>query len=191
VAAMPAERPTGAYFIRSSAFESGNTFSSSLDGCICQIQVAECLEGARRYVQDRVLQARIVAIFEENDISASAYSKKKRPDFQRLIELIKRNKIDIILATEVERLVRQPAEAEQLIDLAGATDLREIHLTSEEGYNLSVPSGVCRLRQAVNLAEVSHARPVSVSGGSWRTGLETASRTVVVDASATRLAIWR
>jgi DNA invertase Pin-like site-specific DNA recombinase len=73
------------------------------------IQVAECLEEARRYVQDRVLQARIVAIFEENDISASAYSKKKRLDFQRLIELIKRNKIDIILATEVERLVRQPA----------------------------------------------------------------------------------
>ena len=94
-----------------------------------------------------------MAIFEENDISASAYSKKKRLDFQRLIELIKRNKIDIILATEVERLVRQPAEAEQLIDLAGATDLREIHLTSEEGYDLSVPSGVCRLRQAVNLAE--------------------------------------
>jgi DNA invertase Pin-like site-specific DNA recombinase len=89
------------------------------------IQVAECLEEARRYVQDRVLQARIVAIFEENDISASAYSKKKRLDFQRLIELIKRNKIDIILATEVERLVRQPAEAEKLIDLAGATDLRD------------------------------------------------------------------
>jgi len=53
----------------------------------------------------------------------------------------------------VERLVRQLADAEQLIDLAGATDLREIHLTSEAGYNLSVPSGVCRLRQAVNLAE--------------------------------------
>ncbi len=67
------------------------------------------METTGRYVQDRVLQARIVAIFEENDISASAYSKKKRLDFQRLIELIKRNKIDIILATEVERLVRQPA----------------------------------------------------------------------------------
>ena len=40
------------------------------------IQVAECLEETRRYVEDRVLQARIVAIFEENDISASAYSKK-------------------------------------------------------------------------------------------------------------------
>ena len=95
------------------------------------IQVAECLEEARRYVQDRLLRARVVVIFEENNVSASAYSKKKRPDFQRLIELIEQNEIDVILATEVERLVRQPAEAEQLIDLAGATDLREIHLTSE------------------------------------------------------------
>jgi site-specific DNA recombinase len=117
------------------------------------IQVAECLEDARRYVQDRVLRARVVVIFEENDVSASAYSNKKRPDFQRLIELIEQNEIDVIFATEVERLVRQPAEAEQLIDLAGATDLREIHLTSEAGYNLSMPSGMCQLRQAVNLAE--------------------------------------
>ena len=37
VAAMPAERPTGAYFRMSNAFESGNTFSSSLDDCICQL----------------------------------------------------------------------------------------------------------------------------------------------------------
>jgi hypothetical protein len=30
----------------------------------------------------------VVVIFEENDVGASVYSKKKRPDFQRLIELI-------------------------------------------------------------------------------------------------------
>jgi site-specific DNA recombinase len=95
----------------------------------------------------------VTAIFEENDISASKYSKKDRPDFQSLIELIKKNKIDVIFATEVERLVRQPAEAEHLIDLAGNTDLREVHLTSEDGYDLATASGVYRLRQAVNLAE--------------------------------------
>jgi len=117
------------------------------------IQVAECLEEAGRYAQDRATRVKVVAIFEENDISASKYSKKERPDFQRLIELIRQNEIDVLFATEVERLVRQPAEAEQLIDLAGATDLRRIHLTSEEGYNLSIPSGMYRLRQAVNLAE--------------------------------------
>ncbi len=117
------------------------------------MQVAECLEEAKRYAQDYGLPVEIVVIFEENDISASKYSKKKRPDFQSLIELIRQNKVDVILATEVERIVRQPAEAEQLINLAETTDLREIHLTSEEGYNLSTSSGVYRVRQAVKMAE--------------------------------------
>lgn len=95
----------------------------------------------------------MVAIFEENDVGAAKYSKKERPDYRRLLELVKENKVDVIFVTEVERLMRQPAEAEQLIDLAGATDLREIHPTSEEGYNLSTPNGVYGLRQAVKLAE--------------------------------------
>jgi DNA invertase Pin-like site-specific DNA recombinase len=117
------------------------------------IQVVECLEEVKHYAQERGLRVEVVVIFEENDISASKYSKKERPDFRGLIELVKENKVDAIFATEVERLVRQPAEAEQLIDLADTTDLREVHLTSEEGYNLSTPNGVYRLRQAVNLAE--------------------------------------
>lgn len=117
------------------------------------IQVAECLEEVKNYSRERGLRVAIVVIFEENDISASQYSKKKRPDFQSLIELIKENRIDAIFVTELERLVRQPAEAEQLIDLATTTNLREVHLTSDEGYDLSIPDGVYRIRQAVNLAE--------------------------------------
>jgi site-specific DNA recombinase len=117
------------------------------------MQVTECLEEARRYAQDHGLSVEIVVIFEENDISASKYSKEKRPDFQSLIELIRQNKVDVILATEMERIVRQPAEAEQLISLAETTDLREIHVTSEEGYNLSTSIGVYRVRQAVKMAE--------------------------------------
>jgi DNA invertase Pin-like site-specific DNA recombinase len=117
------------------------------------IQVVECLEEVTHYARERDLQVEVAVIFEENDISASKYSKKLRPDFRSLIERIKENKIDVIFATEVERLVRQPAEAEQLIDFADTTDLREVHLTSEEGYNLSTPNGIYRLRQDVNLAE--------------------------------------
>jgi len=117
------------------------------------IQVAECLEEVKRYAIDQDLRVKVVVIFEENDISASKYSKKERPDFQSLIELVRQNEVDVIIATEVERLVRRPAEAEQLIDLAGATDLREIQLASEESCDLSVPSGIYRLRQAVKLAE--------------------------------------
>lgn len=117
------------------------------------MQVVECLEEVKHYARARDLPVEVVVIFEEKDVSASKYSKKKRPDFRSLIELIKENKVDVIFATEVERLVRQPAEAEQLIGLAGATDLREVYLTSGEGYDLSIPNGVYRLRQAVDLAE--------------------------------------
>jgi site-specific DNA recombinase len=117
------------------------------------IQVVECLEEVQRYARECGMQVETIVIFEENDISASKYSKKDRRDFWSLIALIKSNRVDVIFATEVERLVRQPAEAEHLIDLAGSTDLREVHLTSEEGYNLATPSGVHRLRQDVNLAE--------------------------------------
>jgi len=99
------------------------------------------------------VRVEVVVIFEEKDVSASRYSRKSRPDFRRLVELITENKIDAIFATEVERLVRQPAEAENLLDLARSTDFREIHLTSEEGYDLATPQGVHRLRQAVRLAE--------------------------------------
>ena len=117
------------------------------------IQVAECLEEVKHYGRERGLRVDVVGIFEENDVSASRYSKKERPDFQRLIQLIRQDKIDVIFAPEAERLVRRPAEAEQLIDLAGTTDFQAIHLTSEEGYDLSTPGGIYRLRQTVNLAE--------------------------------------
>lgn len=116
------------------------------------MQVSECLEEVKLYAQDRGLRVEVAAIFEENDISASKYSKKDRPDFRSLIEIIRQNKVDAVFATEVERLVRQPAEVEQLIDLAETTDLRKI-VTSEEGYDLSTPNGIYRVRQAVNLAE--------------------------------------
>jgi DNA invertase Pin-like site-specific DNA recombinase len=88
------------------------------------IQVVECLEEVKHYARERGMRVEVIVIFEENDISASKYSKKDRPGFRSLIELIKENKVDVIFATEVERLVRQPAEAEHLIDLAGNTDLR-------------------------------------------------------------------
>lgn len=118
------------------------------------MQVSDCLEEARRYARDRGMRVEVVAIYEENDISASRYSRKERLDFRSLIELIRQNKIDVIFGTEVERLVRQPAEAEQLINLSEITDLREIHLTSEAGYDLSTSNGVYRIRQAVSLAGV-------------------------------------
>jgi hypothetical protein len=51
-------------------------------GANTSMQVAECLEEAERYAQDHGLRVKIVVIFEENDISASKYSKKSVPIFK-------------------------------------------------------------------------------------------------------------
>ena len=51
----------------------------------------------------------MVAIFEENDVGASKYSKKEPADYRRLLELVKENKVDVIFVTEVERLMGPPA----------------------------------------------------------------------------------
>jgi site-specific DNA recombinase len=129
--------------------------SKDLDGLSTNtaIQVSECLDGVARYAAVRGVRADVAAIFEENDVGASEYSKKQRPGFRELVELIKENKVDVIFATEVERLVRRPGEAEMLIDLTYATNLKEIQLTSSESYDLSTSVGIQRLRNAVNLAE--------------------------------------
>lgn len=112
------------------------------------IQVAECLEEIKYYAAARGVKVEIVVVFEENDVSASRYSKKPRPDFQSLIELIKQNKVDVVFATEMERLVRRPREMEDIIDLAESTDLREIYLTADEGFNLTTIKGIGDARAA-------------------------------------------
>jgi len=104
-------------------------------------------------VPGELLDAHLAAVVRIAVYARLSRNPSGRPDFQGLIKFIKENKVDVIFATEVERLVRQPAEAEQLIDLAGVTNLREVHLTSDEGYDLSTPDGVYRIRQAVYLAE--------------------------------------
>jgi DNA invertase Pin-like site-specific DNA recombinase len=117
------------------------------------IQVAECLDEAQYYAKQHSLKLAVAAIFEENDVSASKYSTKPRPDYLALIDLVSANKVDVIFATEMERLCRRPRETEDLIDLAETTDLREIYLTSDDGYNLGTANGVSRARDAVNRAD--------------------------------------
>jgi site-specific DNA recombinase len=117
------------------------------------IQVAECLSEAQYYARQHHVRLVVVSIFEENDVSASKYSKKPRPDYLTVIELIKANKIDEIWATESERLVRRPRETDDLIDLAEITDLQALNFTSDDRYDLRTANGISRARDAVNRAE--------------------------------------
>lgn len=54
----------------------------------------------------------------DNDISASRYSRKKRPGWARVLELIESGAANRIVAWDLDRMLRQPRELEDLIDRA-------------------------------------------------------------------------
>lgn len=117
------------------------------------IQVAECEEEARYYAKDKGRELIVVERFEENDISASKFSDKPRPLYEAMMRLVEQNKVDMIWATEMERLARRPDQMGELIKLADTTDLHMIYFTSDEGYDLSTPNGILRARGSVDRAE--------------------------------------
>ncbi|MFJ6198832.1 recombinase family protein [Micromonospora sp. NPDC092111] len=59
-----------------------------------------------------------VAEYVDNDISASTRSKKRRPDYERMMADAKAGQFEVIAAYTTGRLTRRPREHEDLIDLA-------------------------------------------------------------------------
>ncbi|MFD6771183.1 recombinase family protein [Micromonospora chalcea] len=59
-----------------------------------------------------------VAEYVDNDISASTRSKKRRPDYDRMMADAKAGAFEVIAAYTTGRLTRRPREHEDLIDLA-------------------------------------------------------------------------
>lgn len=57
----------------------------------------------------------------DNDISASQYSRKRRPAYRRLLELVESGEAEVIVAWHIDRLYRQPKELEHLVDVADRT----------------------------------------------------------------------
>lgn len=59
-------------------------------------------EDLRREAERR--HARVVAVLEDNDISGEG--KVERPSFDRLVDLIQNSEVDLVLATDLDRLTR-------------------------------------------------------------------------------------
>src|SRR5437660_557863 len=55
--------------------------------------------------------------FNDNDISASRFTQKKRPAYSEMLKLIKDGQISTIVCWRSDRLYRRPRELEDLIDL--------------------------------------------------------------------------
>ncbi|GAA3211152.1 recombinase family protein [Microbacterium terregens] len=103
-------------------------------------------------------ESRGVTVVEElidNDLSAT--SGKRRPSFERVLELIRSDLIDTVVIWHTDRLYRLPRDLEPLIELADTRPLRFLTVTASE-IDLNTSSGrmVARILAAASAAEVEH-----------------------------------
>jgi DNA invertase Pin-like site-specific DNA recombinase len=98
---------------------------------------------------------KIAEIFEDND--TSAYSGKRRPAYERMIEAVKLGEIDAIVAWHPDRLHRSPKELEPFIDLVEASNVLIATVQGGE-YDLTTASGrmTARIVGAVARHESEH-----------------------------------
>ncbi len=81
----------------------------------------------------------LVGVYVDNDIGASSKSKKPRPRYRDVIELVERGEAGIIWSYSTSRLTRRPMEFEKLIQLH---DDRGVRIVTEGGdIDLDTASG--------------------------------------------------
>lgn len=83
------------------------------------------------------------------DDNRSAYSGRRRKDYERLLVDIQAGKLDVIVVTEMSRLNRRLWESIDLFRMAQTTTLAHIATTDGGGINLSTPEGI---ENAIKLA---------------------------------------
>jgi site-specific DNA recombinase len=96
----------------------------------------------------------VVADYSDNDLGASAKSRKPRPGYQRLIADAKAGKFGTIIAYSSSRLTRRPLELEGQIELAEKYGVRFVYVKSPS-FDLNTADGrqVARMLAAADAAE--------------------------------------
>jgi site-specific DNA recombinase len=96
----------------------------------------------------------VTEVYTDDDISA--YHRKRRPAYERLLADVEAGRITAIVAWASDRLTRRPIEAEGLIDLAERTGVKLATVTGE--YDLASPDGRMHFRILGSIArrEVEH-----------------------------------
>lgn len=109
-------------------------------------QLADCRTKAG------TLDWHVVAVYEDNDISAS--TGKTRPAYERMLQDLRHGAVNAVVVWDLDRLTRRPIEVEQFIDLA---DRNHISLASVGGdIDLATDNGrmFARIKGAVARAEI-------------------------------------
>ncbi|MEV0543790.1 recombinase family protein [Nocardia salmonicida] len=128
---------------------------------ISQDRSGEGLGVARQEPPCRKLAARLAAergvaleitVYTDNDISASKYGRKKRPQYEALCAAIGRGELDVAIAYHDTRLIRQMRELEDLIDLIERANT-EVHFAMAGRWDLLTASGKMQARIAGAVAQ--------------------------------------
>lgn len=152
-------------------------------------QVADCeqLAKAKRW--------QVVERYVDSDISA--YSGKRRPEYERLLEEIEAGLVEAVIVYHADRLHRHPRELEEFIDLCQrrqtklATVSGEVDLATHDGQLIARIHGAVARKESDDKSrriqrkhqELAHAGRVS-GGGTRPFGYESDRRTIRPDEAA-------
>ncbi len=116
------------------------------EGAAIERQVADCrkLAGARGWD--------IVDVVTDNDLSAS--TGRRRPGYERVLDMIRAGSVDLVVVWAVDRFVRRVRDLEDVVDLCEANGVRLAAIAGD--LDLSTDAGrlVARILAAVARAEV-------------------------------------
>ncbi|MEX0826237.1 MAG: recombinase family protein [Acidimicrobiia bacterium] len=96
-------------------------------------------------------------VFVDNDVSA--YSGRRRPEYERLCDDIKAGTVDALVVWHPDRLHRSPRELEDFIDLCENAGLSDIRTVRAGDVDLATPQGrmVARLGSVIARSESDKA----------------------------------
>ena len=139
---------------------------------------------ARQESDCRELAARkgwtVADLYVDNDISA-ADTKRRRPEYERLLEDVKAGVVDGVIAWDLDRLHRRPAELERFFEAADAAGVRylatvggDVDLATGDGLLVARIKGavaadeVAKIKRRVRRKHQELAEAGAVSGGGGR-----------------------
>lgn len=96
---------------------------------------------------------RVLAVYDDPDHSASN-PKRRRPEFERMLaDLDDGVRVDAVLCYKLDRLLRQPKEAERIIEAADRRGFGIVSL-SDPGIDLATPTGRAMFRMTITWAKL-------------------------------------
>ncbi len=96
----------------------------------------------------------VVEVFSDNDISA--YSSKRRPGYEALLDAVREGRIQAVLTWDLDRLHRRPAELEDFIALADRHGLALANVSGEVDLASAAGRLHARIMGAVARHESEH-----------------------------------